>query len=199
MTTTRVAHAAEVRHRILDGADRAFRQTGFRGTAIPAIAAEAGVSVGLIYRYFPSKEELFLSVCRARTDAQLNDLAAALAAIVDPRERLRAGIEYFVGSLVEQGWGSIVLHALSEADRNPRLRDMLVRLTEQERGFAAMFLREAVSRGEAPPNLDVDATSLAVAMLLHGAIVYQAERGAAFDAAAVTRAITSILSWPLER
>jgi AcrR family transcriptional regulator len=192
-------HAAEVRHRILDGADRAFREAGFRATSIPEIAAAAGVSVGLIYRYFPSKEELFLSVCQARTDSQLNELASALGAIADPGERLDAAIEYFVRSLVEQGWGSIVIHALAEADRNPRLRDMLVRLTEQERGFAAMFMREAIARGEAPPDLDVEGASLAVAMLLHGAIVHQVERGASFDPAAVTRAITTALSWPLQR
>lgn len=192
-------HAAEVRHRILEGADRAFREAGFRGTSIPEIATAAGVSVGLIYRYFPSKEELFLSVCQLRTDTQLNELAAMLGAIADPADRLRAGIDYFVRSLVEQGWGSIVVHALAEADRNPRLRDMLIRLTEQERGFAAMFIREAIARGEAPSDLDVDAASLSVAMLLHGALVHQVERGPAFDTGAVTRAITSALWWSLQR
>lgn len=192
-------HAAEVRQRILEGADRAFRQAGFRGTSIPQIAAAAGTSVGLIYRYFPSKEELYLSVCQVRTDSQLNELAATLGGIPDPADRLRAGIDAFVESLVEQGWGSIVIHALAEVDRNPRLRDMLVRQTEQERGFVAMFLREAMARGEAPSDLDVDAVSLAVTMLLHGAIVHQAERGAAFDPAAVTRAITTILATWLQR
>lgn len=199
MPRATAAHAAEVRHRIMDGADRAFSEAGFRGTSIPAIAAAAGVSVGLIYRYFPSKEELFMSVCQQRTEAQLNELAATLGRIEDPAERLRAGIEYYIRSLVEQGWGSIVIHALAEAEGNPRLRDMLVRLTEQERGFAAMFLRESVVRGEAPADLDVDAASLAVALLLQGAIMQQAERGAGFDAAAVGRAITTVLSWPLQR
>lgn len=199
MPRATAAHTAEVRHRIMDGADRAFREAGFRGTSIPAIAAAAGVSVGLIYRYFPSKEELFLSVCQQRTEAQLNELAASLSRIDDPAERLRAGIEYYIRSLVEQGWGSIVIHALAEADANPRLRDMLVRLTEQERGFAAMFLRESVVRGEAPADLDVEAASLAVALLLQGAIMQQAERGPAFDAAAVARAITTVLAWPLQR
>ena len=89
------AHTAEVRQRIMDGADRAFSDAGFRATSIPAIATAAGVSVGLIYRYFPSKEELFLSVCQQRTEAQLNELAATLGSIADPAERLRAGIEFY--------------------------------------------------------------------------------------------------------
>ena len=191
-------HTAEVRQSILDGAHRAFQQSGYRGTSIPAIAREAGVSVGQIYRFFPGKQELFLGVCQERTDLKLNELAVQLSGISDPQERLRAAIHFFVVSLVEDGWGSIVINAQAEADRNPRLRDMLIRLSDQERGFAAMFIRELIARGEAPPELDVTSASLAVALLMHGAIAHQAERGAAgFDADAVERAIVTVLSWPI--
>jgi len=188
-----VAHAAAMREQIMAGAERAFSASGFRGTSVPEIAAEAAVSVGLIYRYFPSKEELFLSVCQASTEAQLNELAASLALIEDPRERLRSVSSHFVASLTDKGWGAIVVHALAEADRNPRLRDMLQRLFDQQRGFAAIFIREAIARGEAAPDLDVDALSLGAGMLLHGAIVHQAERGAGFEPALVERAIVSLL------
>ena len=191
-------HTAEVRQRILDGANRAFLRTGYRGTSIPAIASEAGVSVGQIYRFFPGKQELFLGVCQERTDLKLNELALQLSAISDPRERLRAAIHFFVASLVEDGWGSIVINAQAEADRNPRLRDMLIRLSDQERGFAAMFIRELVARGEAPADLDVGSASLATALLMHGAIAHQAERGSAFDPDAVERAIVTVLSWPIQ-
>jgi TetR/AcrR family transcriptional repressor of uid operon len=191
-------HTAAVRQRILDGAHRAFRQTGYRGTSIPAIAREAGVSVGQIYRFFPGKQELFLGVCQERTDLKLNELAVQLSGIADPHQRLRSAIHFFVASLVEDGWGSIVINAQAEADRNPRLRDMLIRLSDQERGFAAMFVRELIARGEAPTDLDVASASLAVAMLMHGAIAHQAERGVAgFDPDAVERAIVTVLSWPL--
>lgn len=190
------AHAASMRERILDGAARAFAASGFRGTAMPAIAAEAGVSVGLIYRYWPSKEELFLGVCARETDAKLDELAATLGEIADPRERLAAAVGQFVTSL-EGSWGSIVVHAWAEADRNPRVRDMLRRLFEQQRGFAALFIREAIARGEAPPTTDVEAVSLAAGLLLHGAIAYQAERGTAFDADLVRRAIITALGTQL--
>ena len=149
-------HTAEVRQRILEGAHRAFRARGYRGTTIPVIAREAGVSVGLIYRYFASKEELFLSVCQAQSDLQLNELAALLSGIADPHARLDAAVRFFVDSLIEDGWGSIIIHAQAEADRNPRLRDMLIRISDQNRGFSAMFIRELVARGEAPADMDVD-------------------------------------------
>lgn len=199
MPRTSPAHLAQVREQILDGADRAFRTSGFRGTTIPDIAGEAGVSVGLIYRYFPSKEELFLSVCQAKTEQQLDELAVALAGIADPVDRLRLAVDTFVTSLVEEGWGAIVVQAWAEADNNPRLRDLLNRLFDQERGFAAMFIREAIARGEAPTDLDVESLSLAAGMLLNGAIAHQAERGPRFDGEAVARALTIVLGQPLRR
>jgi len=193
MPRSSASHAARVREQILEGADRAFRASGFRGTSMPVIAAAAGVSVGLIYRYFPGKQELFLSVCQLRTDQQLDELAAMLAAIPNPEDRLRAALDTFVRSLVEEGWGAIVVHAWAEADRNPRLRDMLTRLFEQQRGFAAMFIREAIARGEAPGDLDIEALALGTELLLQGAIAHQAERGTAFDPGAVQRAMTVVL------
>ena len=195
---TPAAHAAAVRERILEGAGRAFAASGFRAN-LPAIAAEAGVSVGLIYRYFPSKEELFLAVCSQQTEAKLDELARTLASIPDPRARLEAAISVFVSSLEEESWGAIVVHAWAEADRNPRVRDLLQRMFDQERGFAAMFIREAIARGEASPDLNVEGVSLATGMLLHGAIAYQAERGPAFDPAPVAQAITVVLGAHLQQ
>jgi AcrR family transcriptional regulator len=190
-------HAAQMRGQIMAGAQRAFVTTGYRGTSVPAIAAEAGVSVGLIYRYFSSKEELFLSVCQQSSEAQLNELATLLAKIQDPHARLRAAVDQFVSSLTDEGWGAIMVNAWAEADRNPRLRDLLVRVFEQHRGFSAMFIREAIARGEAPSDADVEALALAAALLLHGAIAHQAERGPRFDPEAVTRAITTVLGQQL--
>jgi AcrR family transcriptional regulator len=191
-------HAAHMREQILAGAQHAFAVSGYRATSVPAIATQAGVSVGLIYRYFSSKEELFLSVCQQSSEAQLNELATLLAQIADPRERLRAAIDQFVNSLTDEGWGAIMVHAWAEADRNPALRDMLMRVFDQHRGFSAMFIREAIARGEAPADADVESIALGAALLLHGAIAHQAERGHRFDREAVARAITTVLGQQLQ-
>ncbi len=63
------------RRRILDAALRTFAERGFHGTAVPEVAAAAGVGTGTLYRYFANKEALVNEVFR---DAKTR-LGAALS------------------------------------------------------------------------------------------------------------------------
>ena len=187
------AHATEMRRRILDGAHRAMLAGGYRGTTMPSIAVEADVSVGLLYRYFDSKEELYLAMCEGVTQAQLDELAAHLGTIADPRARMAEAVRHFIASLEAEGWGAIVTTGWAEADVRPALRDILRRRCDQIRAFAAMFLREAMARGEVAPSVDVEQLSLATAMLMDGVIAHHAENGDRFDADLVQRSVTALL------
>jgi AcrR family transcriptional regulator len=193
------AHATEMRQRILDGAYRSMLAGSYRGTTMPAIAAEADVSVGLLYRYFDSKEELYLAMCEAVTQAQLDELAAHLGTIADPRARVAAAVGHFVDSLEAEGWGAIVTTGWAEADVRPALRDVLRRRCDQIRAFAAMFLREAMARGEIAAEVDVEELSLATAMLMDGVIAHHAENGDRFDADLVQRSVNALLDPVMRR
>jgi AcrR family transcriptional regulator len=193
MPRTSAAHAIEMRQRILDGAHQVMLTGGYRGTTMPAIAAEAGVSVGLLYRYFESKEELYLAMCETVTQAHLDELAVRMAQIADPQERLSSAIGLFVESLEVERWGAIITAGWAEADLKPALRDMLRRRCDQIRAFAAMFLREAMARGEIEPEADVEELSLAATILLDGVIAHQAEAGDRFDAGLVRRSVIALV------
>jgi AcrR family transcriptional regulator len=199
MPRTSAAHATEMRQRILDGAHRAMLAGGYRGTTMPAIAAEADVSVGLLYRYFDSKEELYLAMCEGVTQAQLDELASQMGQIADPRERLARAVGYFVESLEAERWGAIVTTGWAEADVNPQLRDLLRRRCDQIRAFAAMFLREAVANGEVEPEIDVEELSLATTMLMDGVIAHQAETGDRFDPDLAARSVIALIGRTLRR
>jgi len=199
MPRTSPAHATEMRQRILDGAYRAMLAGSYRGTTMPAIAAEADVSVGLLYRYFDSKEGLYLAMCEGVTQAQLDELAAHLGTIADPRERVAAAVRHFVESLEAEGWGAIVTTGWAEADVRPALRDMLRRRCDQIRAFAAMFLREAMARGEVAPEVDIEALSMAIAMLMDGVIAHHAESGDRFDADLIQRSVNALLAPVMRR
>ena len=65
----------EVRDRMLDAAEVVFADAGYGGATMAAIAQEAGISTGNVYRYFGSKDELFNAVF---TDAFASELLALL-------------------------------------------------------------------------------------------------------------------------
>jgi len=61
----------EKRAAILDAAKRLFPITGFEGTSMDAIAAEAGVSKLTVYSHFRDKETLFVSAIGVRCEEQM--------------------------------------------------------------------------------------------------------------------------------
>lgn len=63
------------RGKILDAALKEFGQRGYEGASTNQICLSAGISKGLLYHYFKSKENLFLAVC----DRCLQDLEEALS------------------------------------------------------------------------------------------------------------------------
>src|SRR5713226_9722709 len=72
--------ALSTRQRILDTALGLFATKGYEKTTMREIAAEAGCSLGLAYRYFRSKEELVLSLYRRLAlefETQVNTLLPA--------------------------------------------------------------------------------------------------------------------------
>jgi TetR/AcrR family transcriptional regulator, mexJK operon transcriptional repressor len=66
MMTVEVAklkpRSADKREEVLDIASENFLSKGFDGTSINVMAREAGISKESIYRYFGSKEDLFMAV-----------------------------------------------------------------------------------------------------------------------------------------
>jgi AcrR family transcriptional regulator len=81
--------SAEARKKsILAAARRAFTETGdMNGTTIRAIATEAGISEGIIYRHFESKEQLFFEAVVEPLRDAVDDLVAA-SEVVDRDEPL---------------------------------------------------------------------------------------------------------------
>src|SRR3712207_1733943 len=69
---------------------RLFVQNGIDGTRMEEIAAEAGLSAGAIYRYFPSKEQLLEAVLTHGMDHHRALFGAEVAAETSPLNLLLA-------------------------------------------------------------------------------------------------------------
>src|SRR4051812_23729555 len=79
------AHLAARRLQILDAARACFRRNGFHMTSMQDVIAEAGLSVGAVYRYFRSKNELIAAIAEQYS----GEISAALGELIaDPHRPL---------------------------------------------------------------------------------------------------------------
>jgi AcrR family transcriptional regulator len=85
------------REEILDAAARLFAKRGYSETDTQILIDELGVGKGTLYRYFPSKRDLFL----AAADRLMRRLRAyvdeSIAGVEDPVERVAAALRASLG------------------------------------------------------------------------------------------------------
>lgn len=90
-------HKQKRRSEIIEVATRIFAENGFAATDVQMIADECGVGKGTVYRYFPTKEELFL----ATVDDGMQRLSkavesAATAHANDPLDLIAATVRAYL-------------------------------------------------------------------------------------------------------
>ncbi|KEZ77446.1 TetR/AcrR family transcriptional regulator [Salinisphaera hydrothermalis] len=121
------ADARRNRERLLEAAATVFAEGGATASR-EAVAREAGVGIGTLYRHFPTREALYEAVYE-RAVLQLVELADTLAQRDAPTTALREWLAAFV-SLVATKKGMAGALALT-ADRTKAISSHLtVRLTE---------------------------------------------------------------------
>jgi len=189
-----VTHADLVRGRILEGAARAFSRSGLTGTSVPQIAAECGVSVGLLYRYFSGKTELYTAICTSQMAAEVGSLRQQMDLIAEPRQRLEHAVDFYLGRLSENGGAGLLLGALAEAQTNHLVRQTLRLRRDGILAFIEGFLADGIAAGELAPDLPVATYARAITMTLDGAVADWAVSGPDLDPAGVRAAIIDLLT-----
>ena len=118
----------ERRNEILSAATACFLGFGFSGTSLANIARSASMSKATLYRYFSSKEEIFMS-CAERAFHQLYaDVWAIISQTRSPEERLRIRWYAFVDSFGVWAAMMDLVRGLGVGD--PTFRRQSLRLTE---------------------------------------------------------------------
>ncbi len=141
------ADAVRNRERLLEAAKAVF-STGGADASLEAVARQAGVGIGTLYRHFPTREALFEAVYRREVE-QLADLAETLRAEPDPVDALRRWLHSTVEFVAtKKGMGAalaLATHGTSE---------MFTSSTERLTGAVGMLLGRAVAAGEVRDDID---------------------------------------------
>jgi AcrR family transcriptional regulator len=120
---------AGARELIVRAAADSLLEHGYAGTSVRAIASRAGVALGNLQYYFPTKSELLVEAWRHLTARSVEELRQALYQLTDPLEVLELGVESIWASLRQLG--DIQLAAfdlLVQAPRSERLQAYLPEL-----------------------------------------------------------------------
>src|SRR5881392_1583333 len=113
--------SASAREQIVRAAAESLLENGYACTSVRAIASRAGVAIGNLQYYFPTKSELLVEAWRYLTGRSVEQLRTALNQLTDPLEVLSAGVESIWDSL--RRLGDVQLAAF----------DLLVQAPKQER------------------------------------------------------------------
>lgn len=132
---------------LLEAAARLMERDGSQAVSMQAVATEAGVSVGLIYRYFGGKDDLLLAVILGVLDSFATRVPAAMDdAGDDPVHRLAAAFRSYCEVIDDYRHAAVLTYretkSLSSEGRE-RIKELEVQTSDPLRST----LRDGVAAG----------------------------------------------------
>jgi AcrR family transcriptional regulator len=166
------AHEQKRRDQILEAAMQQFSVKGYRATSMEDIVQASGLSVGALYTYYPSKEDLFLALADRRTDDTLNYLRGLFAEPRPLEKKLTAAVHFFFDQLEEQllPLARMSMEFWNEAARSDRLMERHCQRMDTIRLFLHGILMEGREAGLIRQDVD-PAASVELMMALHDGIL----------------------------
>ncbi|WP_061961520.1 TetR/AcrR family transcriptional regulator [Demequina flava] len=176
-------HHDQRRAQILSAALTCFSRDGFHGASMSDIIAEAGVSAGTVYRYFPSKAELTIAAAQSVFMPARNQFSHFTSAA--PPARPTAAIAHVFEELVTRADAGplrmtpLILEVWAEATRDDGLRTPLTEVYDGIRGDIRTLVARWQDAGHLAADADVDALTSALAALMPGLLVARTVEGRA--------------------
>jgi len=153
-----------------------FARQGYHATSMDDVVRESGLSVGAIYSYFASKEELFLALSDDRSNqtlAYLNDLFRRPGPMA---EKTREAVDYFFRLLSDEliPLTRVNVEFMTEAAKSPKVKARQELRCESVRQFMHWLLTEARREGEIRADVDIDAAAELILALNEGILLLSA-------------------------
>ena len=150
------------RRQVLDAAEVCFRRHGFHAASMAGVAAEAGMSVGHIYRYFENKEAIVAAI----VERDLQDAAAQFAQMREAPQGVVAamvdGLDECVDRAANRQASALFLEVMAEAGRNPKIAEMAA----AEHGATRQWLMALFASGRGAELSESQIADLADILLL---------------------------------
>jgi len=183
------------RGHILRAARRAFLRHGFHATSMQDLFAEAQLSSGAVYRYFPGKEDIVLAIA----ENNMRDVAELIRTVTEERPGesigtvLAAAVELITAKNQDSGLAGIGVQAWSEALSNPRIGVAFGQMLSTLR----TELAEVISRHQKTAALPAEPSAEALAGVMIGVLIGHLLQLAVLGSDAVTDTPAALKAlWP---
>ena len=167
MPKVSIEHKNKVKEIIINSALKNFAKTGFASTKMDDIAKSADVSKGTLYLYFPSKEELFYSICKKNQKT----LIEVRHGLFQSKEKLESDLGEFFDNFMNatKETQKFRIEALAESQHNPKLKRVLLQNRKEFEDSVTLFLKKMRDEGGFfQNNVDLNALSLGMISLFDG-------------------------------
>jgi len=194
--------APDRRSQILDAALVCFGKRGFHQASMHDISAEAGISVGLIYRYFENKEAV-ISAMADRHKKEIVDLVERAKQAPTLLESLET---IFTANCCENSpkvVSAFVVDLYAEASRNPQIANLVRDVLHTAMAGVTELIAHAPEAARAAHNLKPDALAELIFAVARGMLMLDVLRPAEMTEAErrtrqleVTRSLWGLLFKP---
>ena len=157
------ARLASNRERILRAARRLVGEGGFREAQIAAIASVAEIAIGTIYRYFPSKADLFAEVVSTTSEREIEVVARIAESGGPASQRLADALRAFASRAIR---GRPLAYAMIAEPVDPEVDNVRLRYRHALSEVLETILADGIAAGEFPAqNLKASAACLVGALI----------------------------------
>lgn len=150
---------------VIEAAINAIVSKGLSNLSMKDIAAQAGVSTGIIYHYFDSKEDLLMQVLKASFRQSHEKVMETVGPLKASQDKLMKHLENI--NLVPRDnpeYMAVFLNYLGEANHNPKIRDMINKLFNNLTDYIGQYLRDVSDDKEQLKNLPVMIIALGIGL-----------------------------------
>ncbi|MGW0431564.1 TetR/AcrR family transcriptional regulator [Micromonospora sp. NPDC003197] len=163
-------HLAARRRQIIEAAQRCFLRNGFHVTSMQDVINEAGLSVGAVYRYFKSKNDLIAAsaeVVIGSAEQIFDDLTTQEPPLplIEAMDRALTFVETQSGP---NGMFRIAVQVWAESLRDPVLAEFVGRMYGRFRAQFVVLAQRAQAAGELPADADAEAVGAALFGMIPG-------------------------------
>jgi AcrR family transcriptional regulator len=141
---------------ILDVATREFGENGYHKANVNTIADKAGISIGAMYKYFSSKEELFCETLEMGISI-LNTMFSSIShAPGDPFEKVRAVFENVLAFAREKPYPLQIYMMLLSSNMDEFAKRYAHIIEEVGHTFFKQIIKDGIRDGYIDEDLDID-------------------------------------------